>query len=216
MLATQVTKSKTLDTGSPAKVDANRCYEYKLKILGGWNNITLGMGLSGSRILSNDLLKSKGKLTLMTRQNYPKNKLHDAQQASRNFIRLLFEIILTKALGVVLEAGLPWHRKDVQFDKHIFFYFQGKQQMQVTRLVCLTVVQYSNCKSPDDICYPYHHLSPSGCPSICQNIYFNSSWKNTKKWENINSNSILHRLHWKFILWHSESIIDTYMYCLHV
>lgn len=35
MLATQVTKSKTLYTGSPAKLDANRCYEYKLKIFGG-------------------------------------------------------------------------------------------------------------------------------------------------------------------------------------
>lgn len=50
---------------------------------------------------------------------------------------------------------------------------------------------------------------PSGCPSICQNVYFNSHWNNTKKWENINSNNILHRLHWKFILWDSESIIDT-------
>lgn len=79
------------------------------------------MGLSGSRILSNDLLKSKGKLTLMTRQNYPKNKLHAAQQTSRSFIPLLFEIILTKALEILLEAGLPWQHKDVQFDRHNFF-----------------------------------------------------------------------------------------------
>lgn len=122
------------------------------------------MGLSGSRILSNDLLKSKGKLTPMTTQNYPKNKLHVAQQTSRNFIPLLFEIIWTKALGIVLEAGLLWHHKDVQFDKHNFFYLQGKQQMHVTRLVCLTVVQNLNCKTPDDICYPFHHLSPIRMP----------------------------------------------------
>lgn len=122
------------------------------------------MGLSGSTVLSHDLLKSKGKLTLMTRQNYPKNKLHAAHQACKNFIPLLFEIIVTKALGSILEAGLPWHSKDVQFDKHIFFYLQGKQQEQVTRLVCLTVAQYSNCKSPADICYPYHHLSPIRVP----------------------------------------------------
>lgn len=89
------------------------------------------MGLSGSRIWGNDLLKGKGKLTLMTRQNYPKNKLHAAQQTSRNFIPLLFEVILTKALGAVLVTGLPWHSKDVQFDKRIFLYFQGKQQMQM-------------------------------------------------------------------------------------
>lgn len=31
-----------MDAGSPAKVDANRCYEYKLKMFGGWNNIILG------------------------------------------------------------------------------------------------------------------------------------------------------------------------------
>lgn len=120
MLATQVTRSKTLHTGSPAKADANRYYEYKLKLFVGWNNITLGMGLSGSRNLNNDLLKSKGKLKLMTRQNYPKNKFSAAQQTSRSFITLLCEIILTKALGTVLAAGLPWHSKDVQFDKHIF------------------------------------------------------------------------------------------------
>lgn len=33
MLATQETRSKTLHTGSPAKADGNRYYEYKLKYL---------------------------------------------------------------------------------------------------------------------------------------------------------------------------------------
>lgn len=45
-----------------------------------------GMGLSGSRILNNLLFLSKGKLKLMTKQNSPKNKLHAAQQTSRNSI----------------------------------------------------------------------------------------------------------------------------------
>lgn len=57
----------------------------------------------------------------MTRQNYPKSKLHAAQKTSRNFIPLLLEIILTKALEIVLETGSPWHNKDVQFDKRVFF-----------------------------------------------------------------------------------------------
>lgn len=49
---------------------------------------------------------------------------------------------------------------------------------------------------------------PIGCPSMCQDVYFNSSWNNTKKWENINSNNILYGFHWKFILWDSESIME--------
>lgn len=100
----------------------------------------------------------------MTRQNYPKNKFRAAQQVSRSFITLLCVIIFTKALGTVLVVVLPWHSKDVQFDKRIFFCFQGKQKMHVTRLVCLTVVQNLNCKSPDDIWYPFHHLSPIRMP----------------------------------------------------
>lgn len=123
----------------------------------------------------------------MTRQNYPKSKLHAAQKTSRNFIPLLLEIILTKALEIVLETGSPWHNKDVQFDKHVFFCSQRKQQMHVARLVCLTVVQNSNCKLQMTFVILSTTCHPSGCPSICQGVYFNSSWNNNKKWENINT-----------------------------
>lgn len=86
MSVTQVKRSKILDTGSPAKVDANSYYEYKLKIFQGWEDTVLSMGLSGSTILSNDLFLSKGKLKLMTKENFPKNELQAAQQTSRNSI----------------------------------------------------------------------------------------------------------------------------------
>lgn len=147
-------------------MDANSYYEYKLKIFQGWEGTMLGMGLSGSRILSKDLFLSKGKLKLMSKQNSQRiSSMLLSKLAGTPFL-IIWDYIDQSIRDCTAGSRLALAQQRIYslINACIFFCFQGKRQKHVIRLLCRTVVRNCNCKSPDEACYPFHHLSPIRMP----------------------------------------------------